>query len=295
MVGVKVIANDTEFQPELSAAGSRLAVVKFTMRGCGPCVRIAPAFSALSNKYPQATFLEVDVHQCQGTAATNNISATPTFLFFRNKVRIDQYQGADAVGLEEKIKQHLENDPGSNEDTDIPKGYMDLMPFINKAGCECLNESDEHGFDNCLRKDATYLESDCDEQLLITVAFNQPVKLYSMKLQGPDNGQGPKYIKIFINLPRSMDFEEAERSEPTQALELTPDDIKEDGIVQLRYVKFQNVNSVTLFVQSNHGDEETTRITYFTFIGTPVQATNMNDFKRIIHMGKLTIPTSEWW
>lgn len=61
-----------------------------------------------------------------------------------------------------------------------------------------------------------------------------------------NTGQGPKYIKIFINLPRSMDFEEAERSEPTQALELTPDDIKEDGIIQLRYVKFQNVNSVTV-------------------------------------------------
>ncbi|XP_063035529.1 thioredoxin-like protein 1 isoform X2 [Melospiza melodia melodia] len=194
MAGVKVIANDTEFQPELSAAGSRLAVVKFTMRGCGPCLRIAPAFNALSNKYPQATFLEVDVHQCQGTAATNNISATPTFLFFRNKVRIDQYQGADAVGLEDKIKQHLENDPGNSEDTDIPKGYMDLLPFINKAGCECLNESDEHGFENCLRKDSSYLESDCDEQLLITVAFSQPVKLYSMKLQGPDNGQGPRSI-----------------------------------------------------------------------------------------------------
>lgn len=43
-----------------------------------------------------------------------------------------------------------------------------------------------------------------------------------------------------------MDFEEAERSEPTQALELGPDDIKEDGIIQLRYVKFQNVNSVTV-------------------------------------------------
>lgn len=33
MGGVKAIANDAEFQPELSAAGSRLAVVKFTMRG----------------------------------------------------------------------------------------------------------------------------------------------------------------------------------------------------------------------------------------------------------------------
>ncbi|XP_023799782.1 thioredoxin-like protein 1 isoform X1 [Cyanistes caeruleus] len=78
-----------------------------------------------------------------------------------------------------------------------------------------------------------------------------------------------------------MDFEEAERSEPTQALQLGPEDIREDGIIQLRYVKFQNVNSVTLFVQSNHGDEETTIISYFTFIGTPVQATNMNDFKRV--------------
>ncbi|XP_029548374.1 thioredoxin-like protein 1 [Salmo trutta] len=165
MVGVKVIGNDSEFQPELADAGSRLAVVKFTMAGCRPCVRISPAFNMLSNKYPHVIFLEVDVHVCQATAAANNISATPTFLFFRNKVRIDQYQGADASGLEEKIKQHVENDPGSNEDSDIPKGYMDLMPFVNKAGCECLNESDESGFENCLVKDTTYLESDCDEQV----------------------------------------------------------------------------------------------------------------------------------
>ncbi|NXW06883.1 TXNL1 protein, partial [Fregetta grallaria] len=286
MVGVKVIANDTEFQPELSAAGSRLAVVKFTMRGCGPCLRIAPAFNALSNKYPQATFLEVDVHQCQGTAATNNISATPTFLFFRNKVRIDQYQGADAVGLEEKIKQHLENDPGNSEDTDIPKGYTSAFVEYSEGKYLILFQSSDLFLVIVLclflrMKKTVFNSNFFSPQLLITVAFSQPVKLYSMKLQGPDNGQGPKYIKIFINLPRSMDFEEAERSEPTQALELTPDDIKEDGIVQLRYVKFQNVNSVTLFVQSNHGDEETTRITYFTFIGTPVQATNMNDFKRV--------------
>lgn len=44
-------------------------------------------------------------------------------------------------------------------------------------------------------------------------------------------------------------------------------------------------SSPQLFVQSNHGAEETTRITYFTFIGTPVQATNMNDFKRVSNGG----------
>lgn len=73
----------------------------------------------------------------QGTAATNNISATPTFLFFRNKVRIDQYQGADAAGLEDKIKQHLENDPGNNEDADIPKGYVSIS---SRGLCFCLNK-----------------------------------------------------------------------------------------------------------------------------------------------------------
>lgn len=36
-----------------------------------------------------------------------------------------------------------------------------------------------------------------------------------------------------------------------------------------------------LFVKSNQGDEETTKINYLTFIGTPVQATNMNDFRRV--------------
>ena len=44
---------------------------------------------------------------------------------------------------------------------------MDLMPFVSKTGCECLNESDDCGFDNCLTKDDSYLESDCDEQVLL--------------------------------------------------------------------------------------------------------------------------------
>ncbi|KAI2651667.1 Thioredoxin-like protein 1 [Labeo rohita] len=191
MVGVKVIGNDSEFQAELSGAGSRLAVVKFTMSGCRPCVRIAPAFNMLSNKYPQVVFLEVDVHVCQ-------------------------YQGADASGLEEKIKQHVENDPGSNEDSDIPKGY-----------------------------------------LLITIAFNQPVKLFSMKLLAPELAQAPKSVKIFINLPRSMGFDDAERSEATQMLDLSEEDYKDDVIYQVEPRRRRDDKSELLDVyrDSCPGDE----------------------------------------
>uniref|UniRef100_A0A2K5ZFN2 PITH domain-containing protein n=1 Tax=Mandrillus leucophaeus TaxID=9568 RepID=A0A2K5ZFN2_MANLE len=237
MLGVKPVGSDPDFQPELSGTGSRLAVVRFTMRGCGPWLRIAPAFSFLSNKYPQAVFLEVDVRQCQGTAMLWDWKK-------KSSMKTQIFQKAIWISC------------------------LLLTKLVVNVLMKVMN--------------TTFLESDCDEQLLITVAFNQPVKLYSMKFQGPDNGQGPKYVKIFINLPRSMDFKEAERSEPTQALELTEDDIKEDGIVPLPYVKFQNANSVTIFVQSNQGEEETTRISYFTFIGTPVQTTNMNDFKRVV-------------
>lgn len=42
---------------------------------------------------------------------------------------------------------------------------MDLGLFINKSGCECLNESDDHHFSAALAKGPDYLESDCDEQV----------------------------------------------------------------------------------------------------------------------------------
>lgn len=43
-----------------------------------------------------------------------------------------------------------------------------------------------------------------------------------------------------------MGFDDAERSEATQVLELAEEDCKEDGLIPLRYVKFQNVQSVTV-------------------------------------------------
>lgn len=45
-----------------------------------------------------------------------------------------------------------------------------------------------------------------------------------------------------------------------------------------------------LFIKSNQGEEETTKINYLTFIGTPVQATNMNDFRRVRTVAYLRCP-----
>lgn len=121
---------------------------------------------------------------------------------------------------------------------------MDLSPFILKAQCECLNECDDHPFEHCLTSNGGYLQSDCDEQvgsnisnfvcvlincskkfinklyyfqLIISIAFNQSVKIHSLKITAPAD-KGPKNIKIFINQPRTLDFDLADSYTSVQDL-----------------------------------------------------------------------------
>merc|ERR1711973_242470 len=162
MSAVKVLADDGQFQSELSSAGSKLVVVDFTASWCGPRKRIAPFYDELSAKYSKAVFLKVDVDQCQETAAGQGVTAMPTFLFFRNKTKIDKLQGADNKALKEK---------------------MDLVTFIDKSKSECLNEDDEHPYQHCLSSGGGYLGSDCDEQIILSLSFNQAVKCHSIKVK----------------------------------------------------------------------------------------------------------------
>lgn len=208
----------------------------------------------------------------------------PTFVFFRARTRVARIQGANPQALEAKIVELAGQESGSSGETSgQPYGpHVDLVSFITKSGCECLNESDDHPLAHCLDTNKqTYLESDCDEQLIITLAFSQPIKLHSIKIRAPEE-YGPKTLKIFLNQPNSVDFDKAESAEPVQQIELKPEDLADDAKpVQLKYVKFQNVNSLTIFVKDNQTGKETTRISQLVLIGSPVAATNMNEFKRI--------------
>ncbi|XP_014669450.1 PREDICTED: thioredoxin-like protein 1 [Priapulus caudatus] len=281
---VIVVPDDSKFQVELTNAGSKLVVVDFTASWCGPCQRIAPIFAELSGKYPAAVFLKVDVDQCRQTAAGNGIQAMPTFIFFRSKVKLDMLRGADPVALEDKIKRLYGDDVASQEEggdkSSYPDGHMDLVTFINKAGSECLNDSDDHPFANCLQSGGVYLESDCDEQLIMAITFNQAIKLHSLKIKGPAEN-GPKTIKMFVNQTRTLDFDSADSMTPVQAIDLAEEDLMEGELIPLRFVKFQNVNNITLFVKNNLGDAEVTRIDHLVFVGSPQATTNMSDFKRV--------------
>ena len=86
---------------------------------------------------------------------------------------------------------------------------MELNSFLTKSQCECLNESDDHAYGHCLQDGVGgYLESDCDEQLILSLTFNQAVKVHSLKIKAPSD-KGPRNIRIFMNQPNTLDFDSA--------------------------------------------------------------------------------------
>lgn len=92
------------------------------------------------------------------------------------------------------------------------------------------------------------LKSDCDEQLIIRTAFQQPIKLHSIRLDaGGDMEQAPKTVRIFANVTNPLDFDDAENQPSTQDLELEPDAFGKP--IPLRFVKFQNVQNLTIFIK----------------------------------------------
>lgn len=51
--------------------------------------------------------------------------------------------------------------------------------------------------------------------------------------------------------------------------------------VNLRYVKFQSVQNIQLFIKNNQSGGEVTQLDQLSFIGSPIVTTKMEDFKRI--------------
>jgi len=86
-------------------------------------------------------------------------------------------------------------------------------------------------------------------------------------------------VKLFKN-QENLDFNDAEDAEPTAELELSKDDVKSGKVKKLKFTKFQSVETMTVFIESNQGDEEQTFLNNITFYGMPIQGTNMSELKK---------------
>ncbi|EPY49474.1 thioredoxin-like I protein Txl1 [Schizosaccharomyces cryophilus OY26] len=244
---------------------------------CGPCKAISPVFSQLASKYsgPQFVFAKVNVDDQTQIASSLGVRAMPTFIFFENGKQIDMLPGANAQALKEKVANIAGKlNGGSAGGSTSTNGYGNLRSCIENPQLECLNQSDEHHLRNALDLDSSsYLESDADEQLMIYIPFLEAVKIHSLSITPVKENlsKAPKTIKLFINLPTVLSFEDADSFPATQIIEDIEYKSDDEPInIPLRFVKFQRVNSLVIFVSSNVGDEETTQIGRFELFGESV-------------------------
>ncbi|KAG6901499.1 hypothetical protein C0995_011094 [Termitomyces sp. Mi166 len=157
---------------------------------------------------------------------------------------------------------------------------VSLLEFLDLSQLNCLNEDSTHTLKSIvnqkeINKSSNYLESDADEQLLLNIAFNQSVRVRSIVLRASNLDQAPRTIKIVVNRPNLgfADIEDAEEPEVAQILDLGRDEVKDGKPVGLRFVRFQTVKSLHVFVSTNHGGEETTRIDAIDLLGLPIETT----------------------
>jgi hypothetical protein len=80
----------------------------------------------------------------------------------------------------------------------------------------------------------------------------------------------PKTLHLYSNRSTVLGFDEADGTPATQTLEIKPGDWDAKtgtAKVELRFVKFQNISSIVIFVADGDGDGEKTRIDRIRLFG----------------------------
>ena len=196
----------------------------------------------------------------------------------------------------------------------LPRGYKDVTEEVDLRGLELLNadaefggarelfearrpsaldskgkgKEEKEGEDKGKRRD--WVESDTDAQLMLFVPFQSTLKVHSLHVTSLSPSEGeeevvrPRTIELYTNRAHTLGFDEAESVPETQRIELKPGDWdKETGTarVELRFVKFQNVTSLVIFVVDGEGDGERTRIDRIRLIGESGEKREMGKLEKI--------------
>eukprot|EP00981_Chlorochromonas_danica_P004719 scaffold954_cov173-Ochromonas_danica.AAC.5 len=131
---VRSIENLSDWEETLSEAKEKnlLVIADFYATWCGPCRYASPTFGKLSTGTPPLSspycqnvafhmtfpshgvpienldvlFVKIDVDKAADVSMANNIKAMPTFLFFKDKKKVDQLTGWNETRLKTLMQKY---------------------------------------------------------------------------------------------------------------------------------------------------------------------------------------------
>ena len=161
---------------------------------------------------------------------------------------------------------------------------VDLTGKLEKSECFCRNEDPRFPHTNLFMGDSRLgCKSEADEQLILHIAFQETVKVKSIKFLAFNDGNDPELnpttVKMYVNR-NNLGFEDIDDVDPTQVIELTADDLREGSEpIATKFVKFQRVGSITFFIEENNGGE-VSALGGLKIFGRGTATMNMSDFKK---------------
>lgn len=190
----------------------------------------------------------------------------------------------------------------------LPRGYGDATDQVDVRGLDLLNaDTEEAGGARALFAtgkpsakgkakaggEPDWVESDTDEQLMLYIPFQSTVKVHTIHLtscppqaseENDEVPMRPRTIKLYTNRAHNLGFEEAEDIPATQEVTVKPEDWDAStgtAKLELRFVKFQNITSLVMFVVDGEGDGEKVRLDRIRIIGESGEKREMGKLEKI--------------
>ncbi|CZT47399.1 related to thioredoxin-like protein [Rhynchosporium secalis] len=191
----------------------------------------------------------------------------------------------------------------------LPRGYSDVTDQVDLKGLELLNADREFGSVRTLVDSGKptglqkgkvaaaagkdWVESDTDEQLMLFMPFQCTLKVHTLQVTSlpPAAGEDdddevpmrPKTVQIYTNRAHILGFEEADDIPATQSITLEAKDWDETGTatLSLRFVKFQNISSLVIFIVDGDGDGERVRVDRVRVIGETGEKRDLGKLEKI--------------
>lgn len=248
-------------------------------------------------EYKKVEFVRVDTDTVPDVCQEHSVSSIPTFVLFEMKKEVDRVTNDFPSKLTEAVKQlssKANSDVSAEERSSsglaatpeeiqqyVPPGFEVLNSTINFGDSVALNfmplsknNTDVKNFLRQNSKEPSVAYTDADSQGLLFILFNNISKVHSilLKFAKPESSEGlnldgdeienetqsPSLIKVWPNIPSILSFDEASSDASAQSVtKIDPNETAGWHEVKLKYVRFQSVQTLNIFIDGQDEDSHT--------------------------------------